>query len=85
MGDVGFIPFILNCLFIILLVFNTIKLFRSNNRYAFYIGLGVLYFIIHSAKTSNLNFSQPYTIFIVFISTCVINIYCNKHYNESLK
>jgi hypothetical protein len=84
-GDIGLIPCILNILFLSSFIFSIIKLLGSKDKNLFYIGIGVLYFLIHSSKTNLLNYIYPFTVFIIFICTiaCAFNKRLKKYTYEN--
>lgn len=85
--DVGFLSFFLNTLFLIVLFVRTIH-FVVMPQYRL-IGLGILYFILHSTKTAMTTYSSPLLMLIIFILFCLSKIRCDNLryglYNKNLK
>ena len=82
--DVGFLSFSLNILFLLILLVRTIRfVFMPQYRL---IGLGILYFILHSTKTAMTTYSSPLLILIIFVLYCLSMIKCdNMRYELYIK
>jgi len=65
--DIGYIPFILNLTFVFLFFIMSVKLIRCKKQYFFMIGLGIIYFLIHSAKITLLNYQYTYMFYILYV------------------
>lgn len=68
--DVGYVVFVLNILFLILFVYNIIKTLKLNI-YNKMIGLGILYFFLHSMKVAMVAYSLSMLTFMIFILSIV--------------
>lgn len=67
--DVGFIVFILNILFIIVLGYRTLRLCFSKDKLSMYVGLFSIYFMLHSAKLALRTYSLEMLMFVMFVVT----------------
>ncbi len=76
--DVGYIPFLLNIVFIFLYLKDTIKLLFSKVKVGTAVGFASLYLILHSGKIGMTLFAQTLPLFIVFIQTITINYLWKK-------
>ena len=65
--DVGYIPFILNILFLCFCLKDLINLFRSSKRRDMFVLLACCYFFMHSAKVAMVAYSLSMLVFIIFI------------------
>lgn len=65
--DVGYIPFFLNLIFVTYLVYVTLRLIISHDRFIKLIGISVLYFLLHSTKVAMVTYSLSMLIFVIFI------------------
>lgn len=72
-NSIGLFSSIFDSLIFLLILYQTIKLFLSKNHFEHYVGLGILYFLIHSLKVSYLLFSYPFLIFILTIIFIINN------------
>lgn len=67
--DVGYVSFIFNIAFILLFVLKNAKLILSGDRFMRMIGIGVLYFFIHSMKVNMQSYSLSFLMLMMFILT----------------
>ena len=65
--DMGIIMTIINLCFLIIVLYQTVKLIVSHDRFYCLIGVGCLYFIMHSAKTASTSYSFSVLLLIIFI------------------
>jgi len=69
--DVGYIMFLLNIVFLILLIFRVLKMLFSNEKYISILGMVSIYFLIHSTKQAMVTYTIPLLMYIIFISQSV--------------
>lgn len=67
--DVGYIPFLLNIFFLIIIYLKTTRTILSD-KYKRMLGLGILYFMLHSMKVSMVAYSLSMLIFMMFVASC---------------
>lgn len=70
--DVGYVPFIMNILFLITCIYYMAKLFKSKSKFKLAVLLTCVYFFAHSAKVAMVTYSLTmliYVIFLAFITT----------------
>ena len=77
--DVGYIPFMLNILILFLLYINTLKLILHKNRYHQLMGVGVLYFLLHSMKVTMQTYSLSIFMLMIFILSTLNSIISTKN------
>lgn len=73
--DVGFIPFFLNVLFILVFIRDSLKLILRRDRVGMAVGFASLYFILHCGKIGMTVFAQTVPIMVVFIQSFTLYIY----------
>lgn len=65
--DVGYIPFILNLLFLLFFIWGIIRLLLNKDQYLNVLGMISLYFLLHSAKQAMVTYTIPLLCFIMFL------------------
>lgn len=73
--DIGYIPFILNIIFIIFFVINIFKLIATKNKITTAIAFASLYFLIHSAKVGMSIYIQTLTMMLLYIQSYTLTFY----------
>ena len=73
--DIGFIPWLLNIIFLVLYFRNVIKLITKNNSAAMAVGFASLYYILHAAKGGMTMFLQLLPALLIFLQIYVLNYY----------
>lgn len=68
--DVGIIVFVLNLLFLAVLIFRTMMLCFSSNKLYMCVGLFAFYFILHSSKLALRTYSLEMLMFVIFLVNC---------------
>lgn len=66
--DVGYIPFIMNILFLITCIYYMAKLFKSKSKFKLAVLLTCVYFFAHSAKVAMVAYSLTMLIYMVFLA-----------------
>ena len=64
--DVGYLPFIINILFLLIFVLKQIKLFLKD-KFKRYIALGVIYFFLHSMKVAMVSYTLSFLMLMIFV------------------
>ncbi|MBQ0142282.1 MAG: hypothetical protein KBT06_05710 [Prevotellaceae bacterium] len=67
--DVGYIPFVLNILFLAVCFIYMLKLFRTESKFKLALLISSVYFFAHSAKVAMVAYSLTMLMFIVFLLT----------------
>lgn len=65
--DVGFIPFVLNVIFLFVCMLKVLKLFKSRGKFQMCLMLSCTYFFAHSAKVAMVAYSLSMLVFIIFL------------------
>lgn len=73
--DVGFIPFFMNIVFMILYLRNVYLLFKKEDNLCFFIAMSSLYFIIHSLKIGMTMYIHTPYIFLVYLQSLALSYY----------
>lgn len=70
--DVGYIPFVMNIMFILFYCKNIIQLLRSTDSLVYSVGMASLYYILHSAKIGMVMYSFPLIVLLIFLQATAL-------------
>ena len=71
--DVGYIQFFLNIVFLMLFIIRLVKVIMFSKTFRL-IGIAVLYFFVHSAKTAMVTYTSPQLLLMMFLLFVITNI-----------